>query len=154
MKKTFNINVAGYPFVIDDDAYNLLNDYLDTIEHAFSSYEDSGELISDLESRIAEILLEYTAEGSPIINAQQVEELIARVGKPEDILDDEEKAAFGHDERREWNSERDRDTNSDRITPPPMCRRCIKNFSATPRTRCSEAYAPVSGYISTLMPHG
>lgn len=33
MKKTFNINVAGFPFIIDDDAYTLLDNYLQTIEN-------------------------------------------------------------------------------------------------------------------------
>ena len=61
MKKTFTINVAGFPFTIDDDAYTLLNDYLDTLEHAFARQDDTRELVSDIESREAELLLECTA---------------------------------------------------------------------------------------------
>ena len=30
MKKTININLGGYPFTIDDDAYEHLKEYLDT----------------------------------------------------------------------------------------------------------------------------
>ena len=54
MKKTFTINVAGFPFTIDDDAYTLLNDYLDTLEHAFARQDDTRELVSDIESRVAD----------------------------------------------------------------------------------------------------
>lgn len=46
MKKTFNINISGYVFTIDDDAYDLLKDYLDTLHHAFASQEDGAELIT------------------------------------------------------------------------------------------------------------
>ena len=53
MKKTFNINISGYVFTIDDDAYDLLKDYLDTLHHAFASQEDGAELIADIEQRMA-----------------------------------------------------------------------------------------------------
>ena len=37
MKKTISINIAGLPFVIDEDAYELLRNYIDTLHDAFSS---------------------------------------------------------------------------------------------------------------------
>ena len=42
MKKTYNINISGKVFTIDEDAYNLLSDYLDTLEHAFSDNEEEA----------------------------------------------------------------------------------------------------------------
>lgn len=114
MKKTFNINVAGFPFVIDEDAYNLLNDYLNTIEHAFKNVDGASELINDIESRVAELLIACTEDGSTIITLADVEQLIARVGKPEEFV---EEASFtvedpeGHSETIEVESER--------TTPPP-----------------------------------
>ena len=48
MKKTLNINLAGYPFTIDEDAYNLLKDYLDTIRYAFETNDDTAELAADI----------------------------------------------------------------------------------------------------------
>ena len=89
MKKTFNINIVGYPFTIDEDAYALLNDYLKTIEHAFRKVDGSAELINDIESRIAELLLQSSEDGSAIITLADVEQVIARVGKPEEFVDDE-----------------------------------------------------------------
>ncbi len=89
MKKTFNINIAGFPFVIDEDAYNLLNNYLKTIEHAFRNEDGASELINDLESRIAELLLQSAEDGSAIITLADVEQIIARVGKPEEFVEDE-----------------------------------------------------------------
>lgn len=123
MKKTFNINVAGFPFTIDDDAYNLLSDYLSTIEKAFERQEDGNEVVSDIESRIAELLLELTAFGSPIISVQNVEEVISRVGQPEDIIEEDIKLSDDAGE------EKIRVEESERITPPPY------NPPMTPKSR-------------------
>lgn len=113
MKKTFSINVAGFPFTIDDDAYNLLSDYLSTIEKAFSRQEDSNEIVSDIESRIAELLLECTSSGSPIVSAADVEKVIARVGQPEDMI--EEDINVASDGKGEKITVEEHET----ITPPP-----------------------------------
>ena len=89
MKKTFNINVAGFPFIIDDDAYTLLNNYLDTLEHAFAGNTDSREIINDIESRIAELLLDITGDRQKIVTAADVENVIARIGKPEEMIEED-----------------------------------------------------------------
>ncbi|MDE5713745.1 MAG: PspC domain-containing protein [Muribaculaceae bacterium] len=109
MKKTFNINVAGFPFTIDDDAYTLLSDYLDTIEHAFARQDDSRELIDDIESRIAELLLEQTSSGSAIVTAQDVEQVIRRVGQPEEMMEEDESLTIDS-EKVEY---------KESVTPPP-----------------------------------
>lgn len=117
MKKTFNINVAGFPFTIDDDAYTLLNDYLDTIEHAFKNHEDSQELINDIESRIAELLLERTSNSSPIVTSALVEDVIRRIGKPEEMIEENgnvkdsgnDTGTGSHSNAGDWNA-----------TPPPF----------------------------------
>ncbi len=90
MKKTFNINVAGFPFIIDDDAYTLLDNYLQTIENAFAGNDETRELANDIESRVAELLLERTSTNSPIVTVADVEEVISRVGQPEEIMEEDE----------------------------------------------------------------
>lgn len=87
MKKTFNINLAGYPFVIDDDAFNLLKDYLDTIRYAFDTKDDTEDIAADIESRIAEILLESSSGNPRIINLQEISNVIERIGKPSDFIE-------------------------------------------------------------------
>lgn len=115
MKKTFNINVAGFPFIIDDDAYALLSDYLSTIEHAFTRLEDGAEVVSDIESRIAELLMGYTSSGSPIVNLANVEEVISRVGKPEEMIDEEIDISVNNHTGEATVT----DTETERLTPPP-----------------------------------
>lgn len=115
MKKTFNINVAGFPFTIDDDAYTLLSDYLDTIEHAFRRQEDARELVNDIESRIAELLLERTSSGSTIITAEDVEEVIRRVGQPEEMIEEDETLTIDSDDEVKEKTTSFKET----VTPPP-----------------------------------
>ncbi|MDE6578748.1 MAG: PspC domain-containing protein, partial [Muribaculaceae bacterium] len=63
---------------------------LQAIEHAFSKEEDATEIINDIEGRVAELLAERTAEGSPIITVNDVEEVISRIGKPEEMVEADE----------------------------------------------------------------
>lgn len=90
MKKTFQINIAGFGFVIDEDAYVLLNEYLATIDRAFSGNPERGELVSDIEGRIAELLLGSTCNGSSIVTLHEVEDVIKRIGSAEEIIGESE----------------------------------------------------------------
>jgi hypothetical protein len=57
MKKNISINISGIIFHIEEDGYEILRKYLDSINRYFSSFEDNSEILADIESRIAEILL-------------------------------------------------------------------------------------------------
>lgn len=89
MKQTYNINLGGYPFIIDDDAYALVKNYLDTLSHAFEVSEDDNELLTDIENRMAEHFLMDTGHGKQIITFRMAEIVIARLGKPEEFIEAE-----------------------------------------------------------------
>ncbi len=91
MKKTLTINLGGTVYHIDDDAYRLLDNYLSNLKHYFRKQEGAEEIVNDIEMRIAELFAEKIAEGKQVITVSDVEEIIARVGKPEDfgIADDD-----------------------------------------------------------------
>lgn len=94
MKKTYNINIAGYGFIIDEDAYTILDSYLSTLGQACGR-AGQGETASDIEQRIAEIFMErrMLCPDSPlIISRRDVEEVIGRMGTPEEIVDVETEA--------------------------------------------------------------
>ena len=55
MNKVFNINLGGYPFTIDEDAFEHLNRYLRTIDQHFRDSEGHEEIINDIEARMAEL---------------------------------------------------------------------------------------------------
>jgi len=48
MNKVFNINLGGYPFVIDDVAYDKLDEYLISLEEYFSDSEGCEEIVSEV----------------------------------------------------------------------------------------------------------
>lgn len=87
MKITYNINLDGRVFTIDEDAYRLLNEYLDTLAHAFENTEDQ-EIIPDIEARISEIFYLEQEEGKQVITLRDVENVITRIGHPEELVED------------------------------------------------------------------
>lgn len=89
MKKTFTVNLNGTVFHIDEDAYQLLDKYFENLRIHFRTEEGSEEILNDFESRIAELLNEKIRLGYQVITIEQVEEVIRRMGKPEDIFEEE-----------------------------------------------------------------
>ena len=85
MKKTLTINISGIIFHIDEDAYETLSLYLERIRSYFTKAEGSDEIIADIEARIAEMLQQKINETKQVINIDDIEEIIAIMGKPEEI---------------------------------------------------------------------
>lgn len=94
MNKTLNINLAGYIFHIDEDAYHRLEGYLTTLKRQFAVMEGGSEIISDIELRIAELFRERTSESKEVITDEDVQAVIGIMGKPEDYLDPEDEASM------------------------------------------------------------
>ena len=90
MKKTITVNLNGRVFTIDEDAYRLLDNYLNNLRIYFRKEEGSSEIIADFEARIEELFSEKIRLGYQVITIEQVEEVIARVGKPDDFADRED----------------------------------------------------------------
>lgn len=93
MKKTLTVNLNGIVFHIDEDAYQLLDSYLTNLRIHFSREEGSDEIMSDFEARISELLNERIRLGFNVITIEHVEEVIQRMGKPEELFAGEEKNA-------------------------------------------------------------
>lgn len=91
MKKNISINISGIIFHIEEDGYDKLKQYLDSINKYFSSYEDSSEIIADIESRIAEIFLSKLREGKQVITLEDINFLIATMGSVKDFQAAEDK---------------------------------------------------------------
>ena len=85
MKKTFNINLGGIVFHIDEDAYDLLDKYLSNLRIHFSKEEGAEEIVHDMELRISELFSERLNEKNQVITLKDVEEIIAQMGKPEEF---------------------------------------------------------------------
>ncbi|MEM9856063.1 MAG: PspC domain-containing protein [Bacteroidota bacterium] len=85
MKKNISINISGIIFHIEEDAYEELKNYLDSINQYFSSFEDNQEIIADIESRIAEIFLTKLNEDKQVITTEDVQSLISTMGSIRDF---------------------------------------------------------------------
>lgn len=90
MKKNISINISGIIFHIEEDGYEVLKKYLDSINKYFSSFEDSSEILSDIESRIAEIFLSKLNEGKQVITFEDVNSLVTTMGSVSDFKAAEE----------------------------------------------------------------
>ena len=88
MKKTFNINLGGIVFHIDEDAYELLDKYLSNLRIHFSKEEGAEEIVHDMELRITELFSERLNERKQVVTLTDVEEIIAQMGKPEEFSED------------------------------------------------------------------
>lgn len=88
MKKTLTVNLGGTVFHIDEDAYCLLDNYLSNLKIHFRKEAGADEIIDDIERRISELFTEKLTAGSQVITIADVEEVIARMGKPEELEPD------------------------------------------------------------------
>jgi phage shock protein PspC (stress-responsive transcriptional regulator) len=95
MKKNISINISGIIFHIEEDGYDRLKKYLDSIHKYFSSFEDSNEILADIESRIAELFLSKLNEGKQVITAEDVNALITTMGSVSDFRAAEAEEATG-----------------------------------------------------------
>lgn len=86
MKKTFPVNINGSIFYIDEDAYQLLNTYLEQLRSAFPG-DEGKEIVTDIEARIAEIFSETIAGGAGVIVIEDINNIIEQMGRPADLGD-------------------------------------------------------------------
>lgn len=99
MIKTVNINLGRIIFQIDEDAYDVLRTYLDSLTQYYKYQEGRDEIIADIESRLAELFSERLEKsGFQIISLGDVEEVTQIMGKPEDF--DAEGEMFDEEESK------------------------------------------------------
>jgi phage shock protein PspC (stress-responsive transcriptional regulator) len=87
MKKTISIHLGKQQFVIEEDAYQRLNNYLRTLESSFNNEDGTIEIMEDIEMRCAELLSQQTANGQQVVTLKEVDKAIESLGHPEEIND-------------------------------------------------------------------
>ncbi len=85
MKKVININFQGRVVPIEETAYELLKQYVESLRKYFANEEGKDEIINDIEGRIAELFSERLKKGTPCITDSDVNAVIASIGRPEDF---------------------------------------------------------------------
>ena len=118
MKKNISINIGGIIFHIEEDGYDKLKNYLDSVNKYFSSFEDSKEIINDIESRIAEIFLSKLDEGKQIITPEDINDLIATMGTTQDFEASIESEPEVEKEERDLEEEAEQDETEEKAQSP------------------------------------
>ena len=93
MKITVSINLGGYSYNIDEDAYAELKRYLKNLELHFAQEESSSEILADIESRMGELFRSKLTGYKQVITMEDVRYAISVLGTPEDISDNETASA-------------------------------------------------------------
>lgn len=87
MNKTVNINLAGMVFHINEDAFEILNNYLNTLKNHFKNEESADEILKDIEGRIAELFTERL-NNKEAVSLTDINELITIMGEPSQYDDE------------------------------------------------------------------
>jgi phage shock protein PspC (stress-responsive transcriptional regulator) len=126
MHKTVTITIGEMLFTIEESAYKRLEAYLASIRAHFASFEDHEEIVSDIESRIAEEFSEAlkgrkTRAGivpAGVIGEKEVEDVVKNMGTVEDFARFEGESKSAKEERRgqqTWNAKLYRDAEDQMI---------------------------------------
>lgn len=90
MKKTISVNIKGINFLIEEDAYELLQNYIDRLTSVLKNVQGSNEIIEDVELRIAELCTSKLNDSKTVIEYEDIENILSTLGSPEDFVEDDE----------------------------------------------------------------
>lgn len=84
MQRIIQINLAGRLVPIEEDAYNMLHDYLRSLHRQFTG-DEGKEIIEDIENRIAELFVIRLSSSVPAIDLADVKKVIETLGSASDL---------------------------------------------------------------------
>lgn len=82
MKNTVNIGIGGKSFIVDEDAYNRLNNYLACFRERLDS-ESGNEVMDELEERLGELLARELSSPYQTVSLALVNKVTAQLGMPD-----------------------------------------------------------------------
>lgn len=88
MKKTISIHLMGTNFLVEEDAYELVHNYLERLKASLKNSTDLQEIIEDVELRIAELANNYLKDKKEIVTFEEMKTILATLGEPEEFLDE------------------------------------------------------------------
>ena len=85
MKKVININFQGRILPIEEEAFEILKQYIETLSVYFTNEEGRDEIINDIECRVAELCEDKLKKGSVCITVEDIDLIIVSIGRPADF---------------------------------------------------------------------
>ena len=95
MKKIININFHSRVIPIEETAYEILQQYVESLRRYFANEEGRDEIISDIENRFSELFAETLKKGAACITDADVNAIIASMGRPEEFAGEDEPSHAG-----------------------------------------------------------
>ena len=96
MNQTININLGGYAFTMDKNAYDLLDVYIESLENHFQYEQGGEEILSDIERRLAELFQEKMKKGA-IVTKRIVRSAIHQMGDTSFFEEDHHQEVYPQD---------------------------------------------------------
>ncbi len=84
MKDVVKVSISGFSFTLDVESYRILSDYLGELNNHYKDEKYGVEIVSDIEERVAELLMERGAK-ERVVSVEDVEQIIAILGHPSEI---------------------------------------------------------------------
>ena len=85
MNNTINVSIAGIAFILENEGYRLLKDYLVRIEVGYKGNPDGPEILSDIEARISELILNEQ-DADTVVTAERIRTIIGQLGLPDGMV--------------------------------------------------------------------
>ncbi len=99
MNRTIIININGIVFHIEEEAYEVLRNYMIDVKKHFGHTADSHEIVGDIENRIAEMFNDRIVQGKKeVVTMQDVHDVIAQMGRVSDFESGEQSAGYAEEE--------------------------------------------------------
>ena len=84
MKKVINISLGGRSFTLNEDAYGRLGQFLEHFrEHLTVPQGQQGEVMDEIEGRIAELFFQEVGDGNRVVTKELVERVAVTLGMPD-----------------------------------------------------------------------
>lgn len=79
MTKVEKVSIGGIAFVLDEEAYGILDSYLGELRDYYGDRDGGREIMDDIEERLAELITEKS-RGSEVVSVKIVNEVISILG--------------------------------------------------------------------------
>jgi len=119
MKTTVSVHLGGHLMHAEEDAHRSLVLYLDSIKNHLRNTEGREEILSDIESRFAELLMERWSGKSGVVTIVDVQSVIHILGSPMQWSEDSNDAFSETESVNNKQSETGYRSNHDGESPAP-----------------------------------
>ncbi len=91
MNKVINIRLGYFLLAADEDAFQLLSDYIKALKSRLAQDPAASEIVSDIEERMGELLQsKLQASKKPTVELQDAKAVIEQMGSPSDVGGEEQ----------------------------------------------------------------